>query len=44
MYSLRVGNEDTMVIPRGYHLVVAAGGYQFAYLLEISGERVAYAA
>ena len=36
----RVREGDTVVIPRGYHPVVAAGGYQVAYLWAISGERV----
>lgn len=40
----RVTEGDTVVIPRGYHPVVAAGGYQLAYLWAISGERVGYAA
>ncbi len=40
----RVGDGDTVVIPRGYHPVVAAGGYQLAYLWAISGEHVAYSA
>lgn len=40
----RVSDGDTVVIPRGYHPVVAAAGYQLAYLWAISGERVQYAA
>lgn len=40
----RVRDGDTVVIPRGYHPVVAAGGYQLAYLWAISGERVDYGA
>ncbi len=40
----RVGDRDTVVIPRGYHPVVAAAGYRLAYLWAISGERVQYAA
>jgi 5-deoxy-glucuronate isomerase len=39
-HTYRVGDGDTVVIPRGYHPVVAAGGYQIAYLWAISGERV----
>ncbi|MDR7545545.1 MAG: 5-deoxy-glucuronate isomerase [Armatimonadota bacterium] len=38
----RVRDGDTVVIPRGYHPVVAAGGYQLAYLWAISGDRVDY--
>ncbi len=38
--SYRVSDGDTVVIPRGYHPVVAAAGYQLAYLWAISGERV----
>lgn len=40
----RVRDGDTVVIPRGYHPVVAAGGYELVYLWAISGERVEYAA
>jgi 5-deoxy-glucuronate isomerase len=40
----RVREGDTVVIPRGYHPIVAAGGYQVAYLWAISGERVDYGA
>ena len=40
----RVRDGDTVVIPRGYHPVVAAGGYALAYLWAISGERVDYGA
>ncbi len=40
----RVRDGDTVVIPRGFHPVVAAGGYQLAYLWAISGERVVYRA
>ncbi len=40
----RVSYGDTVVIPRGYHPVVAAAGYQLAYLWAISGEQVQYAA
>jgi 5-deoxy-glucuronate isomerase len=40
----RVRDGDTVVIPRGFHPVVAAGGYELAYLWAISGERVVYQA
>jgi 5-deoxy-glucuronate isomerase len=40
----RVRDGDTVVIPRGYHPVVAAGGYQVAYLWAISGDQVDYGA
>lgn len=40
----RVSDGDTVVIPRGYHPVVAAAGYELAYLWAISGERITYAA
>ncbi|MDR7485346.1 MAG: 5-deoxy-glucuronate isomerase [Armatimonadota bacterium] len=40
----RVRDGDTVVIPRGYHPVVAAGGYRLAYLWAISGDRVDYGA
>jgi 5-deoxy-glucuronate isomerase len=40
----RVRDGDTVVIPRGYHPIVAAGGYQVAYLWAISGDRVDYGA
>lgn len=40
----RVQDGDTVVIPRGYHPVVAAGGYALAYLWVISGARVDYGA
>jgi 5-deoxy-glucuronate isomerase len=40
----RVRDGDTVVIPRGFHPIVAAGGYQLAYLWAISGKRVVYAA
>ncbi|MBI3998760.1 MAG: 5-deoxy-glucuronate isomerase [Armatimonadetes bacterium] len=36
----RVRDGDTVVISRGYHPVVAGGGYRLAYLWAISGERV----
>ncbi len=40
----RVQDGDTVVIPRGYHPVVAAGGYALAYVWAISGEHVDYGA
>ncbi len=40
----RVCEGDTVVIPRGYHPIVAAGGYELVYLWAISGEQVEYAA
>ncbi|MDI6771439.1 MAG: 5-deoxy-glucuronate isomerase [bacterium] len=40
----RVRGGDTVVIPRGYHPIVAAGGYELVYLWAISGEQVEYAA
>lgn len=40
----RVRDGDTVIIPRGYHPVVAGGGYQLAYLWAIAGERVDYGA
>ncbi|MGQ0570213.1 MAG: 5-deoxy-glucuronate isomerase [Armatimonadota bacterium] len=40
----RVRDGDTVVIPRGYHPVVAAGGYALAYLWAVSGEHVEYGA
>jgi 5-deoxy-glucuronate isomerase len=42
IYLVRDG--DTVVIPRGYHPVVAGGGYELAYLWAISGNRVDYGA
>lgn len=42
IYRVRAG--DTVVIPRGYHPVVAAGGYELVYLWAISGEQVEHAA
>ncbi len=42
IYRVRTG--DTVVIPRGYHPIVAAGGYELVYLWAISGEQVEYAA
>jgi 5-deoxy-glucuronate isomerase len=43
-HTYRVRDGDTVVIPRGYHPVVAASGYQLAYVWAISGERVVYRA
>ncbi len=40
----RVRDGDTVIIPRGYHPLVAGGGYELAYLWAISGARVQYAA
>jgi 5-deoxy-glucuronate isomerase len=40
----RVRDGDTVIIPRGYHSVVAAGGYGLAYLWALSGEHVEYGA
>src|SRR5256886_14064951 len=40
----RVRDGDTVVIPRGYHPVVAAGGDALAYPWGISGGRVDYGA
>lgn len=40
----RVRDGDTVVIPRGFHPVVAAAGYELAYLWAISGDRVVYRA
>lgn len=40
----RVGDGDTVVIPRGFHPVVAGGGYQLAYLWAIAGEQISYGA
>lgn len=40
----RVGGGDTVVIPRGYHPIVAGGSYELVYLWAISGEKVEYAA
>lgn len=34
-----IENDDTVVIPRGYHPVAAAAGYQLLYLWAIAGER-----
>ncbi|MBI3991385.1 MAG: 5-deoxy-glucuronate isomerase [Candidatus Omnitrophica bacterium] len=41
-YVLRDG--DAVVIPRGYHPVVAGAGYQLAYLWGLAGEERKYAA
>jgi len=37
-------NDDTVVIPRGYHPVVAAPGYQLYYLWVLAGEERKYGA
>jgi len=37
-------NDDTVVIPRGYHPVVAAPGYQLYYLWVLAGEERRYGA
>jgi len=39
-----VENNDTVVIPRGYHPVVAAPGYQLYYLWVLAGEERNYGA
>ncbi|MCD6465903.1 5-deoxy-glucuronate isomerase [Candidatus Bathyarchaeota archaeon] len=39
-----IENGDTVVLPRGYHPVVAAPGYQLYYLWTLAGERRAYGA
>jgi len=39
-----VGDGDTVVIPRGYHPVVAAPGYQLYYLWILAGEDRRYGA
>ena len=39
-----VENNDTVVIPRGYHPVVAAPGYQLYYLWILAGEERRYGA
>jgi len=39
-----VENDDTVVIPRGYHPVVAAPGYQLYYLWVLAGEERIYGA
>lgn len=41
-YTVRDG--DAVVIPRGYHPVVAAPGYQLCYLWALAGEERAYGA
>lgn len=37
-----VENNDTVVLPRGYHPVVAAPGYQLYYLWVLAGEERSY--
>ena len=39
-----IENNDTVVIPRGYHPVVAAAGYQLYYFWALAGEERIYAA
>lgn len=39
-----IENNDTVVIPRGYHPVVAAAGYQLYYFWALAGEERVYAA
>lgn len=39
-----VGSGDTVVIPRGYHPVVAAPGYQLCYFWALAGEEREYGA
>ena len=39
-----IKNNDTVVIPRGYHPVVAAAGYQLYYFWALAGEERIYAA
>lgn len=39
-----VENNDTVVLPRGYHPVVAAPGYQLYYLWVLAGEERSYGA
>lgn len=39
-----IENSDTVVIPRGYHPVVAAPGYQLYYFWALAGEERIYAA
>ncbi|MCD6231560.1 5-deoxy-glucuronate isomerase [Candidatus Aerophobetes bacterium] len=39
-----IENNDTIVIPRGYHPVVAAAGYQLCYLWCLAGEERRYGA
>ena len=36
--ALVVQNGDTVVIPRGYHPVVAGAGYRLYYLWALAGE------
>jgi 5-deoxy-glucuronate isomerase len=40
----RVGDGDLLVIPRGYHPVVAAAGYDLYYLWAMAGEESRYGA
>jgi 5-deoxy-glucuronate isomerase len=40
----RVRDGDTIVIPRGYHSVSAAGGYALAYVWALAGQHVEYGA
>jgi 5-deoxy-glucuronate isomerase len=40
----RVRDGDTVVIPRGYHSVSAAGGYALAYVWALAGQHVEYGA
>lgn len=39
-----IENNDTVVLPRGYHPVVAAPGYQLYYLWVLAGDRRIYGA
>jgi len=39
-----IENNDTVVIPRGYHPVVAAPGYQLYYLWILAGKERRYGA
>lgn len=39
-----IENNDTVVLPRGYHPVVAAPGYQMYYLWVLAGDRRIYGA
>ena len=41
-YAVR--NNDVVVIPRGYHPVVAAPGYQLLYVWALAGEQRKYGA
>ena len=40
----RVESGDLLVIPRGYHPVVAAAGYELYYLWAMAGEQSRYGA